>query len=153
MTSEALVIAQTSFRDWDPLPRAAETARALAQSLQEHGYRLGHPELLGGGDKPEAEAAIVNWVAGVSEDARLILFWTGHGISDGGSHYLVCRNSPRFNLAAFTAIEASALGTVIANCKAEKVLVILDTCFSGHGAAEVASAFARVLATRVPIAG
>src|SRR5262249_54779464 len=53
----------------------------------------------------------------------------------------------------FTAIEAGALGAVIANCKADKVLVILDTCYSGQGAAHIATAFARVLATRVPMPG
>jgi hypothetical protein len=122
MRSEALIIAQPSYKDkdWDPLPRAAEAARELAESLAKHGYALANLQLLGGGDKQHAEAAIDDWFAGVPEDARLILFWTGHGSSDGGLHYLICRTSPRSKLSSFTAIEAGALGAVIANCKADK---------------------------------
>ena len=153
MRSEALFIAQTSYKDWDPLPRAAEAARQLAESLAKHGYALANPQLLGGCEKQDAEAAIDDWLTGVPEDARLILFWTGHGSSDGGMHYLICRTSPRLKLSSFTAIEAGALGAVIANCRADKILVILDTCYSGKGAADIASAFARVLATRAPMPG
>jgi WD40 repeat protein len=155
MRSEALVIAQASYKDmdWDPLPRAAEAARELAESLAKHGYALANPQLLEGCDKQDAERAIDVWFTGVSEDSRVILFWTGHGSSDGGLHYLVCCTSPRLRLSSFTAIEAGALGAVIANCKADKILVILDTCYSGKGAADIASAFARVLATRVPMPG
>jgi hypothetical protein len=76
------------------LPRAAEAARELAESLAKHGYELKYPRLLGGCDKQDAEAAIDDWFTGVPEDARVILFWTGHGSSDGGLHYLTCRTSP-----------------------------------------------------------
>jgi WD40 repeat protein len=152
MRSEALIIAQPTYTQWEPLPRAAEAARGLADGLRKHGYVVGHTDLLGGSDKQGAEQALADWFGSVSEDARLVLFWTGHGCSDGG-HYLVCRNSPRTGLTAFNAIDASNLGPALANCKAEKILVILDTCYSGHGAAEIASAFSRILATRVPIPG
>jgi hypothetical protein len=148
MRSEALIIAQPSYKDWDQLPLAAEAARKLADGLGQHSYALARPQLLGGSDKQHAESAIADWFAGVPEDARLILFWTGHGRSDGGAHYLICRTSPRVNLSSFTAIEAGALGAVIANCKADKVLVVLDTCYSGQGAANIASALARALAVR-----
>ena len=134
------------------MPRAAEAARELADGLRKHGYAVTDADLLDGSDKLRVDQALNDWFGNVSEDARLILFWTGHGSSDGG-HYLVCRNSPRTGLTAFNAIDAGALGPVIANCKAEKILVILDTCYSGQGAAEIASAFSKVLATRVPMPG
>jgi WD40 repeat protein len=152
MRSEALIVAQPSYAQWEPLPRAAEAAQELADGLRKHRYAVGHADLLGGSDKQGAEQALVDWLENVSEDARLVLFWTGHGSSDGG-HYLVCRNSPRTGLTAFNAIDAGNLGPALANCKAEKILVILDTCYSGHGAAEIASAFSRILATRVPMPG
>jgi WD40 repeat protein len=152
MMSDALIIAQPSYAQWEPLPRAAEAAQDLADGLRKHGYAVGHADLLSGCDKQGAEQALVDWFGNVSEDARLVLFWTGHGSSDGG-HYLVCRNSPRTGLTAFNAIDAANLGPALANCKAEKILVILDTCYSGHGAAEIASAFSRILATRVPLPG
>jgi hypothetical protein len=135
------------------LPHAAAAARELAESLEKHRYAVANPQLLRGGDKQHAETAIGDWFAGAPEDARLILLWTGHGSSEGGAHYLVCQTSPRVGLSPFSAIEASALGAVIANSKADKVLVILDTCYSGKGAADIASALARVLAARVPVPG
>src|SRR5262245_54918838 len=129
MRSKALVIAQPSYTQWEQLPRTAEAARNLADGLRAHGYKVDHTDLLDGSDKPHAEQVLQDWFANVPQDARLILFWTGHGSSESG-HYLVCRNSPRTGVTAFNAIDSAALGPVIANCKADKVLVILDTCYS-----------------------
>src|SRR5258708_7922928 len=103
MRSEALIIAQPTYKDWESLPRAAEAARELAQSLAKHGYALANPQLLEGSDKQHAETAIDAWFGGAPENARLILLWTGHGSSEGGAHYLVCRTSPRMKLSPFTA--------------------------------------------------
>src|SRR5262245_23638679 len=128
MNSEALIIAQPTYTQWEPLPRAADAARKLANELRKHGYTVKNLDLLEGSDKPLAEKVLQNWFGNVSPNARLMLFWTGHGASDGG-HYLVCRNSPRTGLTSFNAIDSAALGPVIANCAAEKILVILDTCY------------------------
>jgi WD40 repeat protein len=150
--SEALIVAQPFCDQWEQLPRAAAAARELADGLTKSGYTVACTELLDGSDKLGAEQALADWFGKIPQDARLILFWTGHGASDGG-HYLICRNSPRAGLTAFNAIDAGSLGPVIANCKAEKILVLLDTCYSGQGAAEISSAFARVLAIRSPTPG
>jgi hypothetical protein len=150
--SEALIVAQPSCEQWEKLPYAAEAARALADSLASNGYTVAGADLLDGSDKHHAEEALANWFGSVPRDGHLILFWTGHGALDGG-HYLVCRNSPRSGLTAFNAIDASNLGPVIANSHAEKILVILDACYSGHGASEIASSVARILALRTPAPG
>jgi hypothetical protein len=81
------------------------------------------------------------------------LFWTGHGCSDGGKHYLICRSSPKNGISAFNAIETGAIGAVLANCKAEKILVVLDTCYSGLGADDIAESLRRVLKSRTQVAG
>jgi WD40 repeat protein len=151
MKPEALIVAQPAYAQWEQLPLAAKAAKELAEALTKHGYSLQHANLLDGGDKPKVEQALGEWFEKTSSDC-LVLFWTGHGSSDGG-HYLICRNSPRAGLTSFNAIDAQALGPVIANCKAEKILVILDTCYSGLGAGEIASAFSKVLANRVSIPG
>jgi hypothetical protein len=62
MKSEALVIAQPFYSDWDPLPRAAEAARKLAESLEDHGYALVHRELLDGAEGHSIASAIENWL-------------------------------------------------------------------------------------------
>src|SRR5215813_10748796 len=127
MTPEILVVAQPIYSNWDPLPVAAEAARQLAESLIKHGLRLADTALLSGADKGHTEATVAEGFAKVSENSCLILFWTGHGTLDG-SYYLVCQDSPRTKLSSACALEASALGTFIANSDAEKILVILDTC-------------------------
>jgi WD40 repeat protein len=151
MKPEALIVAQPAYAQWEQLPLGAKAAKDLAEALTKHGYSLQHADLLDGGDKPKVEQALGEWFEKTSSDC-VVLFWTGHGSSDGG-HYLICRNSPRAGLTSFNAIDAQALGPVIASCKSEKILVILDTCYSGLGAGEIASAFSRVLANRLPIAG
>jgi hypothetical protein len=63
--------------------------------------------------------------------------------------YLVASNSDKDPFSGFKAVAAEELGKEIARSKAKKILVILDTCFSGEGAANIADAFARVMAMRM----
>src|SRR4029453_5299178 len=55
---------------------------------------------------------------------------------------------PGQGLTGFNAVDTKTLGSAVAKSPAEKVLVILDTCYSGRGAGEVAEAVAKVLGTR-----
>jgi hypothetical protein len=110
-------------------------ARELANGLTRHRYSLRHTDRLKGGDKAKIDQALGEWLDNIPADARAVLFWAGHGSSDAG-HYLVCQNSPSTGLTPLNAIDAQAIGPVIAKCDAEKILVILDTCYSGLGAAD-----------------
>jgi WD40 repeat protein len=94
-----------------------------------------------------------DWFGHLPYSSRLILFWTGHGCSDGGKHYLICRGSPRDGVSTFNAIHTGAIGDILANCKAEKILVVLDTCYSGLGADDIAESLGKSLATRTQAAG
>jgi WD40 repeat protein len=151
MTSAALIIAQPSYRHWTPLPDAANAARALAADLEKHGYDV-HSDLIDGGEKVQVETTLEDWFGNTAPYRLLILFWTGHGDKDDDS-YLICYNSPRTGVTGLNAIDTRTLGTAIAKSEAEKILVILDTCYSGRGAAGIANAFSKVLATRVEAPG
>jgi WD40 repeat protein len=160
MKPQALFIAQPTYaaeingnKVWGDLQLAAEEASKLAAELASHGYELGRQDLLNGGEKQDIEKTLDEWFAHVADGSCVIFFWTGHGHSDGGKHYLVCRNSPKGGISPFNALDTGAIGPVIANCKAEKILVVLDTCYSGLGAGEMVDSLGKVLATRTQVVG
>jgi hypothetical protein len=160
MKPKALFIAQSTYtaevdhqKAWDDLPVAAEEASKLATELATHGYELSRQDLLKGGEFADTTKIVDEWFTDVPDRSCVMFFWTGHGYKDGNKHYLVCRNSPRKGINAFNAIDTSAVGPVMANCKADKILLVLDTCFSGEGAVEVVKSLAETLAGRTQVAG
>ena len=160
MKPQALFIAQPTYtaeiekkKIWDDLPVAAEEAGKLAADLVSHGYELSRQDLLKGGEKNVVEDALNDWFAHVADGSRVILFWTGHGGSGGNRHYLVCRNSPKVNITSHDAISPDLIGELIAKCNAEKILIILDTCYSGDGARQIVSVLEGILATRLSAPG
>lgn len=71
-----------------------------------------------------------------------MLHWIGHGVTDGDQHYLVCRDSPApGNLDGYSAVASGELGRLIAKSRAERIVVILDTCFSGGGSGNLARCY------------
>jgi|GEM_PF-816297 len=160
MKPQAFFIAQSIYsaevdhkKVWDDLPLAAEEASKLATDLASHGYELSRQELLKGGEKRSVEDALNDWFGHVEPNSRVILFWTGHGCSEGGRHYLVCSNSPKEGITSAYAITPDLIGELVANCRAEKILIILDTCFSGEGARQIMSVLEGILATRLSVPG
>jgi hypothetical protein len=139
---QALFVAQPSYaagidgkQSWENLPVAAAAARELAEGLRLCGYELAHPKLLKGGNSGVIARNIDRWLReGITVGGSLFFLWTGHGYSDGRKHYLICRNSPSYGVSGFNAIDTGEIGTVIANCRANKILVVLDACYSGLGA-------------------
>ncbi len=148
-----LAVAVSEYEHWGELTQVGEATRELARSLAEGGYLHDYPELLRGGTATTIGASVSDWFQKAGEYDTLTFFWTGHGHSDALKHYLVTEESPRQNLTGFTAIEAGVLGDAVAKSPAEKILVLLDTCYAGAGAAAIATAVAQVFNTRVPVAG
>lgn len=161
MKPQALFVAQPNYtfeqnqkRVWDDLPLAAEEARKLAAGFAAHGYELGPNNLLEGGEKRTIEDALCNWFESAAESSLLILYWTGHGCLEEGQHYLVCRNSPRLGITSCDAINPDLVGEFIAaKCKAEKILIILDTCHSGGAAKQIVNILDQRLGNRAPRPG
>jgi hypothetical protein len=84
---------------------------------------------------------------GVWGDA-VVFYWAGHGKKEGDGHFLATKNSPSFGLSGYNAFRPSELGSMAAKSPAEKVLILLDTCYSGAGAGEIANRVRDVLATQ-----
>ena len=160
MTPYALFVAQPTYTEtlddkkiWNDLPKAAAAARTLAEKLAARGYQISHRNLLDGGECFEVAKSLNGWFRQVPDGSSVILLWTGHGVSDGG-HFLICQDSPQKKfLNAYTAIDTSAIAQFIGNCQAEKILIILDTCYSGQGAGDMVESLEKILKTRTKVVG
>lgn len=153
--ASALLVAIGQYDDaaYAPLTKATAAARALAAVLERGGYQHAHPELLEGGNNSVVGDTLDQWFRSAHDNDTVVLYWTGHGKSDKDGHYLATKNSPGTNLTPGSAIEASTLGSIVAKSKAEKVLILLDTCYSDAGAGDIAGTLFKILATRPPVAG
>jgi WD40 repeat protein len=130
------------------LDKAQKAAQNLAEILVKGGYCHAHPELLDGGSNMAVGDALTKWVDGIEDGDTIVIYWTGHGKSDSDGHFLITENSPPSGLTGFNAVRASELGSVVAKSAADKVLILLDTCYSGTGAKDVFNTVATVLAAR-----
>jgi hypothetical protein len=149
--ASALLVAIGRYDDpgYKSLDEAPVAARVLAEALANGGYTHAHPELLEGGDNASIASKLDGWLRDAGEGGTIVLYWTGHGKSNTEGFYLVTKNSPpRPELTGFNALEASVLGSALARFPAEKILVLLDTCYSGAGANDIAHKVATVLGTR-----
>jgi hypothetical protein len=144
-----VMIAQTTYDYWEPLSQVSEAVKHLREALLGKGYESQLPTLVAGGDRRDVEAALADWLRSLSARDRLLLYWTGHGTGK----YLVTKDSPAEGGLAGRAVDARQLGAMIAESKAEKVLAILDTCYSSGAAFKMATDMLESLNTRTPVGG
>jgi Caspase domain len=139
--AHALLVAVPRYDDpaYPPLGKAYGAARALAEVFARGGYSHAHPELLEGGDSKSIGNTLDDWFRTAGKADVIVLYWAGHGKRDGDGYFLVTRNSPASNLTGWNSLSASDLGSAVAKSPAEKVLILLDTCYSGAGAGEIAN--------------
>jgi hypothetical protein len=156
-----VVVAQAEYENWDPvthkgwepLTKVQQAASELVAALVGRGYELELPKLLQGGTRTEVEQALDKWFQERSPADRVLLYWTGHGAMNAG-HYLVTRDSQnQGSLTKLNTIATGSLGDVIAKSKAEKVLVVLDTCYSSGAAPDFAANMLEVRTARTGLPG
>jgi len=138
---------------YEPLNEAPGAARALAEVFVKGGYTHAHPELLDGGDNNSIGNKVDEWLRTASKDDTIVFYWSGHGKKDADGLFLVTKNTPPSNLTGLNSLSASELGSAVAKSPAEKVLILLDTCYSGAGAGEIAAKVRSILATRPELPG
>jgi Caspase domain len=133
-TAKALVVAVGKYDHHEELPKAVAAASELADKFQKAGFAVDGRSLIGSGNKTALDEKVGQWLGNTSKDERLVLFWTGHGVSDATGQYLIASNSPQESeISGLNAVKAAEIGTAISKSKAEKILVVLDTCYSGQG--------------------
>ena len=148
-----VVVAQATYKHWEPLSELPNAAQSLVDALIACGYKLELPKLVSGGTAHSVMSRLEKWLGTLPPKARLVLYWTGHGSGSGTDvHFLVLKNSPRPPNTT-EAVPSRDLGLALAVSNVEKVLLVLDTCFSGTGAQAVASDIMNALNKRTSLPG
>jgi Caspase domain len=134
-TSKALVIGMDAYdgHNWPKLSNGVKDAEEVAKGLAAQGFEVTLKKDL---KSDELDRALRNFfiIEGDDPNARLLLWFAGHGDTIDGEAYLVPADapSPKFD-AEFRdkAISLRRFGEYMREAKARHVLAIFDSCFSG----------------------
>lgn len=91
--------------------------------------------------------------AGLGPDDVLIFYFAGHGVvEDRDRHYLLCWDSVEDDPAA-TALATEDLVRLLTRTGLRNLLIVLDTCYGGAGAADGAQLVLRTITRQLNVAG
>ena len=150
----ALVVGVETYANAFP---EAQFADRDAAAVREHLVALGFParniRLLtdGRASRSALEAYLEDWLPrSVKADSRVFFYFAGHGTPDPatGRAYLVLADGD-LNYLARTGFPLQRLYADLLALKARRVLVALDSCFSGAGGRSVLAEGERPLVTRI----
>jgi TRAP-type uncharacterized transport system substrate-binding protein len=133
--SFALVIGidKYQFRAWPKLSNAVLDAEAVAEALARQGFTVTSRRDL---KSAELEAALKDFFirVGAQREARLLLWFAGHGATVDGEGYLVPADAPASSTGAAFFLKALSLrqfSVYMRDAKAKHVLAVFDSCFGG----------------------
>lgn len=141
--SYALLIGNDAYGNgWPHLQNGVKDAEEMAKELARHGFHTVVKRNLGRRELIDAlETFFIE--TGSDPDARLVVWFSGHGHTVNGEGYLVPSGAPgpdndvRFRQGA---VSVRAFGRLMREAKSRHVLAILDSCFSGTVFASVRGA-------------
>ncbi|MFI7121837.1 caspase family protein [Amycolatopsis sp. NPDC049868] len=135
----------------EQLTRSSSDAECLADLLATFGYERA---LQGMGNYWTAEH-VRSSLSGWSKDAALgaddvvVFYFAGHGlVADRDRHYLMCWDSSDDDPAA-TALATEDLVRILTRTGLRNLLVVLDTCYGGTGAADGAQLVLRTISRQL----
>jgi WD40 repeat protein len=132
------------------LPKVAADIRAMREEWTRFGYVPVLPGLGEYDGASQIKQKLSYWCAdtGLTSNDVVVLYFAGHGIvEDRDRHYLLCWDSREEDCAA-TALPTEDLVRILCKGELRHLLVVLDTCAGGAGAAEAATAALRTIAYR-----
>ena len=144
------------IEEYSDLPKA-QFAERDAAAVKKHLLALGFPErniaTLAGAKAGRAALAkyVEEWLPRMVEpDSEVFFYFSGHGAPDvkTGAAYLVPWDGDA-NFLATTAYPVQRLYGELGALKAKRVVVAMDTCFSGAGGRSVLAQGARPLVTQI----
>lgn len=136
-SSHALVIGNDDYRggprEWSRLGKAVSDAQIVRDALDRHGFNV---SFLSNLPSAELKAAIRNFFIknGSDKDARLFVWFAGHGHTAHGEGYLVPVDAPHpdqdveFRLSAVSMREVAGW---MREARSKHILAVFDSCFSG----------------------
>lgn len=131
--SYALVIGIDDYTNgWPRLSNAVSDAKIIAEQLGKSGYAVDLALNLDGKKLKEALRDFFI-VRGAEPDARLLLWFAGHGQTIKGEGFLVAKDTPNQEDPSFklSAIHMRDFGSWVRLAESKHVLAIFDSCFSG----------------------
>ncbi len=131
--SHALVIGIDNYTGaWPRLSNAVQDARAVAKALEERGFEV---VLLIDVTGDELRTGLRHFFAikGADPEARLFVWYAGHGYTDSGEGYLVPADAPSPSSPEFFlgALHMGDVGSMVRIAKSKHVLAVFDSCFAG----------------------
>lgn len=136
--SYALVIGESSYKNWDRLPGAEQDVTALQAALRKQGFDV---TVLMNPSRQEFDSTITQFrlKMGNSNPSRFLFYFTGHGYTSTSNGvqlgYIVPSDAPRpeVNETALkaTAISMNEMETLARIVSPSHVLFVFDSCFSG----------------------
>lgn len=132
--SKALIIGIDNYTNgWPGLSMAVEDARQVAAALKKQGFDVTLKTNL---NAVELQSTLESFfvVEGADSEARLFVWYAGHGHTIGGEGYLVPADAPRPDqMAAFKlkALPMRSLGAYVRLAEAKHAFAVFDSCFSG----------------------
>jgi WD40 repeat protein len=131
-----------TYRDgWEKLPHVSRDVATIVSALGEFGYRAARSHAQGLIDPPTGvyiQEELLKWVdaEGLEEDDMVVVYHAGHGENEA-EHYLICsRTDSGLSRIPVTALSTSRLVELLGDAGIHRLLLILDTCYAGDGAAE-----------------
>ncbi|WP_078898829.1 MULTISPECIES: caspase family protein [Streptomyces] len=127
-----------SYRELGELPQAHEDVRRVATLFEGMGYERILTEVSRDPDAAEFEDAVADWCAGadLTPDDVLVVYYAGHGDRpDAGGYRLAGSDSTARRPRSW--ISPENLTATLAASPLRNVLIIIDACHAGKGAARI----------------
>ena len=131
--SYALVIGIDNYTGgWPRLNEAVQDAEAVAEGLKAKGFEVALAPNLGSSQLREKLRSFFA-IKGSDPNARLLLWFAGHGHTINGEGFLVPADAPVASDPAFkvSALHMRDFGGLVRLAESRHVLSIFDSCFSG----------------------
>jgi hypothetical protein len=132
--SYALVVGIDEYTEgWPKLSNAVKDAELIAEALEEKGFEVDlHKNL----DSAELMQVFKRFfiLKGERPDARLFVWFAGHGATVDGEGYLVPANAPVISEGAsfkFSSLALRDFGTYMRQSSSKHVYAVFDSCFAG----------------------
>lgn len=131
--SYALVIGNDNYRSgWPRLSNAIRDAESVTAALREQGFQV---DLLTDVTSEELRTALRRFFVhrGSDPDARLFVWFSGHGHTEFDEGYLVPVDAPLPEQIDFLekALHMRDVGSMVRIARAKHVLAVFDSCFAG----------------------
>ncbi|MEX0923277.1 MAG: caspase family protein [Rhodovibrionaceae bacterium] len=131
--SHALIIGIDDYDNgWPRLSNAVKDAKAVAEELEGRGFEV--TTLLDPtGDELRAQLRSFFALRGADPEARLFVWFAGHGYTEFGEGYLVPADAPDPSNPEFrlTALHMGDVGSMVRIARSKHVYAVFDSCFAG----------------------